>query len=93
MTFCLGVKVQDGLVGIADTRVTSGTEVTTARKISIYRQDSYAMFLMTSGLRSVRDKALTYFDEVIAEQPAPFDRLFKAVKRLRRPDPAGRAGR
>ena len=79
MTFCLGVKVQDGLVGIADTRVTSGTEVTTARKISIYRQDSYAMFLMTSGLRSVRDKALTYFDEVIAEQPAPFDRLFKAV--------------
>jgi putative proteasome-type protease len=37
------------------------------------------MFLMTSGLRALRDKALTYFDEVMAESEHPFDRLFKAV--------------
>ena len=36
------------------------------------------MFLMTAGLRSVRDKALTYFDELMeqSEQP-PQPRLFK----------------
>lgn len=26
MTFCLGMKVEEGLVGIADTRVTTGAE-------------------------------------------------------------------
>jgi putative proteasome-type protease len=37
------------------------------------------MFLMTSGLRSVRDKAVTYFDEAINESDQTFDKLFKAV--------------
>lgn len=80
MTFCLGVKVQEGLVGIADTRLTSGTEVIKGRKISHYRlNDQSAFFLMTSGLRSVRDKSLTYFEEVMDTRGAEFDRLFKAV--------------
>jgi len=34
---------------------------------------------MTSGLRSVRDKAVTYFDEAIGESDQNFDKLFKAV--------------
>ena len=59
MTFCLGMKVQDGLVGIADTRVTTGSECITAKKVSLFRYQGSALFLMTSGLRSVRDKALT----------------------------------
>ena len=63
MTFCLGIKVSEGLVGIADTRVISGNENISARKITVYRQnDGSSLFLMTSGLRSVRDKAVTYFD-------------------------------
>jgi putative proteasome-type protease len=37
------------------------------------------MFLMTSGLRSVRDKAVTYFDEAINESDQTFDKLFKAI--------------
>ena len=80
MTFCLGMKVEDGLVAIADTRVTSGSECITAKKVSIYQDQGWSMFLMTSGLRSVRDKALTYFEEVIEEsEAAPSDRLFKVV--------------
>jgi putative proteasome-type protease len=80
MTFCLGIKVKEGLVGLADTRVTSGSECIIARKVIVYPQEpSGGMFLMTSGLRSVRDKALTYFDELMQEQTEPFDRLFKAV--------------
>ncbi len=77
MTFCLGMRVQDGLVGIADTRVTSGSECITAKKVSLYQSDGAAMFLMTSGLRSVRDKALTYFDELMDAEQVPMDgRLF-----------------
>jgi putative proteasome-type protease len=75
----LGINVHEGLVGIADTRVLSGSECISARKVTIYQNGSHAMFLMTSGLRALRDKALTYFDEVMAESEQPFDRLFKAV--------------
>jgi len=79
MTFCLGMKVEDGLVGIADTRVTTGVECITARKVSIHQHGRHSMFLMTSGLRAVRDKAVTYFDEAIGESDKSFDKLYKAV--------------
>jgi putative proteasome-type protease len=79
MTFCLGMKVEDGLIGIADTRVTTGVECITARKVSIHQHGRHSMFLMTSGLRSVRDKAVTYFEEAIGESDQSFDKLFKAV--------------
>ncbi len=79
MTFCLGMRLREGLVGIADTRITSGYEAITAKKVSIFQGENHAMFLMTSGLRSVRDKALIYFEEVMAERNEPFDKLYKAV--------------
>jgi putative proteasome-type protease len=79
MTFCLGMRVEGGLVALADTRVTSGNEVITANKISVFQNGGYAMFIMTSGLRSVRDKTVTYFEDYLHRQPEPFDRLFKAV--------------
>ncbi|MSR83849.1 MAG: peptidase [Candidatus Latescibacteria bacterium] len=79
MSFCLGMKVAGGLIGIADSRVTSGTEHSTARKVSIHQNGRHSMFVMTSGLRSVRDKALTYFEEVIQESDREFDKLYKAV--------------
>lgn len=79
MTFCLGMKVKEGLVGIADTRVTSGSECIVARKIAAYQNENQSMFVMTSGLRSVRDKALTYFEEQWDANASDFDRLFKAV--------------
>jgi putative proteasome-type protease len=79
MTFCLGMKVQDGLVGIADTRILAGNEIQYARKVSIFQGDEQAFFVMTSGLRSVRDKTLTYFEEMIPEKVSKERRLFKAV--------------
>lgn len=80
MTFCLGMKVEEGLVAIADTRVTTGSECITAKKVSLYRGDGWALFLMTSGLRSVRDKALTYFEEFMEDIGGPpSDRLFKVA--------------
>jgi putative proteasome-type protease len=82
MTFCLAAKVHDGLVGIADTRVTSGAECITARKVSVHTHGQHSLFLMTSGLRSVRDKVVTYFEDVLESSDTQFDRLYKAVNVL-----------
>ena len=79
MTFCAGLRVRDGLIGIADTRVTTSTEHIMARKMVTYHNFGYDMFIMTSGLRSVRDKTITYFDEFIQDTDEKFDKLYKAV--------------
>lgn len=80
MTFCLGMTVEEGLVGIADTRITSGNELITARKVSTYRTEQGSFFLMTAGLRSLRDKSLTYFeDQFDREEWSRHDRLYKVV--------------
>lgn len=78
MTFCLGMKTKDGLIGIADTRITSGTERITAKKVTVHQHGKHSLFVMTSGLRSARDKALTYFEEVFQESE-DFTHLYKAV--------------
>lgn len=79
MTFCVAMKIADGLVGIADTRITSGVEHHVARKLTIHQHDNHSLFIMTSGLRSVRDKALTYFNEVVEERDEKFHKLYQAV--------------
>ncbi|MBM3280773.1 MAG: peptidase, partial [Candidatus Handelsmanbacteria bacterium] len=79
MSLCLGIKVAQGLIGIADSRITSGTEHSTARKVSIHQNGHHSMFVMTPGLRSVRDKDLTYFEEVMEEEGGRYGKLYKAV--------------
>jgi putative proteasome-type protease len=77
MTYCLGIKVKEGLVAIADTLITSGTETVKKKKVFIEQKDNFSLFIMTSGLRSVRDKAVVYFREQIDNQE--FNKLYKAV--------------
>ena len=79
MTFCSGMIVEEGIVGIADSRLTSGNEIISATKVSVFQEDHGSWFIMTSGLRSIRDKTLTYFEEALRAQHEPFNRLFKAV--------------
>ena len=79
MTYCVGIKVKSGIVGISDTRITSGTETTRAKKVFTVNKNQHSFFLMTSGLRSVRDKAITYFKEIIDENDESFNKLYKAV--------------
>lgn len=79
MTYCLGVKLKDGLVAIADTRITSGTDTTTAKKLFVHQSEHGSLFLMTSGLRSVRDKAITYFKEVLKEENVVYNQMYEAV--------------
>lgn len=79
MTFCVGMKIEDGIVALADTRITSGNVQTLARKVTVHQKQNQSLFLMTSGLRSVRDKALTYFEETLDETCEQFDKMYKAV--------------
>lgn len=77
MTYCLGIKVKEGLVAIADTRITSGTDTSIKVKIITEQKDKYSLFIMSSGLRSIRDKAIVYFRELI--QREEFNKVYKAV--------------
>ena len=82
MTFCLGIKCENGLVAIADTRITSGSEVSTAKKIAVHQGERRAMFVLTSGLRSVRDKSITYFEERLQNNGAEMGRAYQVVNAL-----------
>ncbi len=77
MTYCLGIKVKEGLVAIADTRITSGTDTTVKKKVFVEQKDGYSLFIMTSGLRSVRDKAIVYFKELVKDDA--HTKLYEAV--------------
>ncbi len=79
MTLCLAIKVEEGIVGVADTRVISGTERISVKKLTVSQRPGHSMFLMTSGLRAIRDKAVTYFEEAMDEQDPSFDKLYKVV--------------
>src|ERR1017187_7265506 len=79
MTFCLGITVDEGLVGIGDTRVVAGNECMVARKTATYQGPGFAFFVMHSGLRSARDKILLYFEEPFARESMTRDRLFRVV--------------
>ncbi len=81
MTYCLGIRLRKGLVAIADTRITSGSETTTAKKVFVHKYGQYPIFIMTSGLRSVRDKVITYFQELLDEREG-FDKMYQAVNAL-----------
>ncbi|MDQ4141541.1 MAG: peptidase, partial [Bacteroidota bacterium] len=77
-TYCLGIKVKEGLVALADTRITAGTSTTIKKKIFVDQKENYSLFIMTSGLRSVRDKAILYFQELL-EEGVVYNKLYKAV--------------
>ena len=79
MTYCLGIKTKQGLVAIADTRITSGTNKSTKKKIYVEKREKHSLFIMTSGLRSVRDKAVIYFQELFNEGIIDYNKMYKAV--------------
>ena len=79
MTFCVGIQVQEGIVALADTRIVRGSEQLNKNKLAPLSHSDDALFTMTSGLRSVRDKTLTYLDDELTENDQPFDRLYKLV--------------
>ncbi len=78
------MRTHEGLVGIADTLITSGNELTLGKKLSCIDHGKGRIFLLTSGLRSVRDKTITYFEEHLREIEKPYNRMFKVVNAFSR---------
>ena len=79
MTFCVGMKLKEGIIGLADNLIITGNEAIRAKKVTTHRAGDKSFFLMTSGLRSARDKTITYLDEALEHSQEPPDRLYKAV--------------
>lgn len=70
MTYCVAMKVREGLVAVSDGRITAGTQVTVARKNALIGPESNRFLVMTSGLRSLRDKTLAYLRRRMREEHA-----------------------
>jgi len=79
MTYCLGITVKEGIIAIADTRITAGNEVYSNKKISIHEIKDHSLFIMTAGLRSVRDKAVIYFNQAVDEQQDAYHYMHEAA--------------
>lgn len=81
MTYCLAVKVSDGLVCLADGRITAGTQLTRARKVEFIGAPGHQILTMTSGLRSLRDKTLAFLKRDIRKAGnVPFASMLDAVE-------------
>ena len=82
MTFCLGIRVKEGLLGLSDTRVTSGHEYIKAKKMNTWRLPEGEFFVLTSGLRSIRDKLVTYFERYLEEREEHFNYIYEVANNL-----------
>jgi putative proteasome-type protease len=79
MTFCVGVRVREGLVGLADTQIVKGGEVSSKAKLSLHEHGGHPFFVMTSGLRSVRDKVVLRLEDALGTLGEPLARLHEVA--------------
>ena len=57
-----------------------GTELSTAKKISVHAYQQHSMFILTSGLRSIRDKAKKEHPHLAEQIDAMTDKRIAAIK-------------
>jgi putative proteasome-type protease len=79
MTFCLGIKVTKGLIALADTQIAKGDERLSKAKLSLIPYCDQPLFIMTSGLRSVRDKTVIYLEEQLRTESDQIGRLYQVA--------------
>jgi putative proteasome-type protease len=82
MTFCIGIKVREGIVALADSRIVVGSAQASKRKLAAIDHPTGTLFTMTSGLRSVRDKTLTYLSEDLQQETKAFSRVFQVANQF-----------
>src|SRR5215210_1475607 len=80
MTFCVAIKVAQGLVALADTQIVKGDERLSKGKLAVVQHHAQRLFIMTSGLRSVRDKTVIYLEEKLADDGVDFRRLYQVAQ-------------
>jgi putative proteasome-type protease len=79
VTYCVAIKTKYGLVALSDGRITAGNQVSSARKATLFGEGTNRFFIMTSGLRSIRDKAVAYFQQEMERQPGGFATMLDTV--------------
>jgi putative proteasome-type protease len=79
MTFAVAMRVRDGVVALADTRVLRGLDRSKKCKLAVFEHDGHRLFVGTSGLRSVTDKVLCRLEDRLASRPVPAQRLHDVV--------------
>lgn len=79
MTYCLGMRTNKGLILLADTCISSGAHRTYAKKIYTYSNTRKNLFVATSGLRSVRDKTITYFDQLLHREDHELSHMYQVL--------------
>lgn len=75
MTFCIGIRVKNGLVALADTQIVRGDEMSSKAKLSTFPLGTRSAFIMTSGLRSVRDKTVMRLEDTLSTRSPPPTRV------------------
>lgn len=79
MTYCLAIKTAEGLIALADCRITAGTYITQARKVILLGEGDRQFFVMTSGLRSIRDKTLAYMQRDLGNSSEGYHTMLDAI--------------
>lgn len=79
MTFCCALRCDEGIVALADTEIVRGSERLTKSKLAILHDRDESFFIVTSGLRSVRDKLMIYAEEALADADGGCERLYQAA--------------
>ena len=64
---------------MADTEIVKGGERLSKGKLSLLAHGEGFVWIMTSGLRSVRDKTMTYTENAVAESPNNLRRMFEVA--------------
>ena len=82
MTFAAGIRVRGGLVALADTRIVRGDEASTKGKLSLIDHHGCGVFVVTSGLRSIRDKAVLRLQAQLAAGDTKHTRLHELASAL-----------
>ena len=75
VTFCIGIRVNQGVVALSDTRVLRGNEMSTKSKLSMLGDGGGEAVVMTSGLRSVRDKVVARLEDELRAATTPHRRM------------------
>lgn len=79
MTYCLGIKLREGLICLADGRITAGNQVSIARKVSLHGPEGGQVCIMTSGLRSLRDKTIAYFEQDFSDDTLSAENMIEVL--------------
>ena len=75
VTFCIAIRVNEGVVALSDTRVLRGNEMSTKSKLSMLGDGRGEAVVMTSGLRSVRDKVVARLEDELRAATTPHRRM------------------